>query len=182
MKRDLPDPVNVVKLPRSGGVVNRDSKFRRSARKSRVKEYFYGTERPGGALSPAMVEYNYSKLNVYRVGGDELSEAMLPVGQKSTLDPLQINKVSLSQELLHSLLAVCHPVVTADGTVLFTEEEKKDSKDNSTIGKDLLSTNIAGFLYVTEVNLEKQRISFLSPCSGALPSYFLLMGSLKWME
>jgi len=182
LTRDLNDGITVVKLPRSGGVVNRDTKFRRSARKTRTQEYFYGSPRPGGSLSPSVQEYQFSKLNIYRVGGVQISESMLPVGQKSTLDPLQISKVVLSQELVHTVLAVCHPVVMSDGTVMFTEQANKPDHELAVVGKALLSTNVAGFIYVTEVDIDKKHISFLSPCPGQLPSFFLLMGSLKWMQ
>ncbi|CAM9092802.1 unnamed protein product, partial [Heterosigma akashiwo] len=139
LRSDLPAPgtaaaggpggagCNVVKLPRSGGVVTRDTKFRRATRKARVREYFYGPPaagRPGRGLSPAMVEYAWARLGVYRVGGDKVSAAMLPVGQRSALDPLRAERVPvLTQDLLHAVLAVCHPVIADDGTVVFGRDD-----------------------------------------------------------
>ncbi|CAM9553971.1 unnamed protein product, partial [Choristocarpus tenellus] len=48
--------------------------------------------------------------------------------------------------------------------------------------QELLQSNTAGFLYVTEVDVEQRRLAVLSPCPGALPSRFLLVGTVKWIE
>jgi hypothetical protein len=34
----------------------------------------------------------------------------------------------------------------------------------------------------SEVNVEKQKLTLLVPCPGPLPSKFLLVGALKWLE
>lgn len=48
--------------------------------------------------------------------------------------------------------------------------------------QELLNSNTAGFVYVTEVDMEKRRLAVLSPCPGSLPSRFLLAGTVKWQE
>jgi polyribonucleotide 5'-hydroxyl-kinase len=45
-----------------------------------------------------------------------------------------------------------------------------------------LSSNVAGFVYVTEVDMQKKQFTYVSPSAGELPSRNLLMGSLKWIE
>ena len=44
---------------------------------------------------------------------------------------------------------------------------------------ELLTTNIAGFLYITSVDLASQTITYLAPTPGDLPGRFILVGSLK---
>jgi len=39
-----------------------------------------------------------------------------------------------------------------------------------------------GFIYVTEVDTAKHKMTVLSPCPGRLPNQYLLVGSFKWME
>ena len=65
-----------------------------------------------------------------------------------------------SMSLLNAVLAVSH------------------GKSNA----DLLSSNVAGFVYVTEVDMQKKQFTYVSPSAGELPSRNLLMGSLKWIE
>eukprot|EP01041_Mallomonas_annulata_P001478 gene1477-2841_t len=175
---DLPENITVVKLPRSGGVVERDSTTRRRARKDKTHEYFYGVS-PGvpQLLSPCRTEIRLSSVRILRAGGVQLSEAMLPIGQSlsSVQEPHKLLSVTPSSELLHSVLAVLHPPVDDD-----TAEVGGGS--NQDIPQELLKSNSAGFLYVVELDLESDSMVVLLPCPGSLPSKFLLMGSLKWVE
>ena len=54
--RDMPAFVNVVLLPKSGGVVEQGPEQRQSSRDTRVKQYFYGTN---GNLFPHSFEVRY---------------------------------------------------------------------------------------------------------------------------
>ena len=42
--------------------------------------------------------------------------------------------------------------------------------------------DVAGFIYVTEVDMTNKRFTYLAPGPGELPSRNLLTGSLKWIE
>ncbi|PRP78662.1 pre-mRNA cleavage complex subunit [Planoprotostelium fungivorum] len=53
---------------------------------------------------------------------------------------------------------------------------------HATSMENVLSNNLAGFLYVSEVNVEKQKITFSSPSPGPFPSSYLLMNSLRWLK
>lgn len=59
-------PLSVVKLYKSGGVVQRSSTSRQQARSNRIKEYFYGLD---GSLRPTSVDLDASKMLVFRSGG-----------------------------------------------------------------------------------------------------------------
>ena len=39
--------------------------------------------------------------------------------------------------------------------------------------------NVAGFIYVQDVDLAKGTLTYLAPCAGALPSPLLLAGAFK---
>mmetsp|Transcript_7874 Transcript_7874/g.11236 ORF Transcript_7874/g.11236 Transcript_7874/m.11236 type:complete len:641 (-) Transcript_7874:246-2168(-) len=56
--------------------------------------------------------------------------------------------------------------------------------DDTSMHKDglLYLTGVAGFVAVERVDVDREIISFLSPCSGSLPSHTLLMGDITWME
>ena len=70
---------------------------------------------------------------------------------------LRVQPVRPSNDLLHCLLAISH----AD-----TEDE-------------LLTKNVAGFLYVRDVDVAKGIISCFAPALGELPGKMLLQGSFK---
>ncbi len=78
-------------------------------------------------------------------------------GAQSIADPLQPSLVTPGMELLHTLLAISHA----------TEEAQ------------LVSHNIAGFLYVKDVELAERTLVCLAPSAGELPSKLVLMGSFK---
>lgn len=59
--------IDVVKLNKSGGVVNRNPKHRQRTRTSRVREYFYGI---AGDLSPHAMTVGFADVQV-REGGTQ---------------------------------------------------------------------------------------------------------------
>ena len=75
--------VEVVKLPKSGGVVTRSPAVRKAARVRRVREYFYG---PRGDLLPHVVELTFDEASIFRVGGKPRADASaLPIGECQNL-------------------------------------------------------------------------------------------------
>ena len=152
-------PVRVWKLNKSGGVVERSPEFRRRTRDQKIREYFYGA--PGAELQPHSQTLPFGQVSIFKVGGGPRAPATaLPIGQQSSSDPLRVTTVAPSMSLLNSVLAVSH------------------GKSNA----DLLSSNVAGFIFVTEVDMRNGRFTFVSPSAGELPSRNLLAGSLKWIE
>ena len=74
-------------------------------------------------------------------------------------DPLRITPViRLGRDIMQSLVAVSHA-----------------SSPN-----ELLTSNVAGFLYITNVDSTENTITYLAPCPGKLPGRFLLLGTLKF--
>ncbi|KAG0487428.1 hypothetical protein HPP92_009523 [Vanilla planifolia] len=68
--------------------------------------------------------------------------------------------VDINQEIIHSVLAISY------------------AKDPDQI----ISSNVAGFVYVMEIDMESKRITFLAPCPGEPPSKVFVMGTMKWSE
>jgi len=148
----------VVKLDRSGGVVSRAPKLRTAIRNEKMRQYFYGRVKE---LSPHEKVINFSDVIVYRVGGGARAPTTaLPVGAKPLLDPNRCVKVGITSQLMHSILAVSYA-------------KKPD---------ELLQQNIAGLVFVKELDMKKQKMKILAPSAGNLPHRFLLFGSLKWFD
>ncbi|GAV69809.1 MobB domain-containing protein/Clp1 domain-containing protein [Cephalotus follicularis] len=150
--------VDVVKLQKSGGVVSRNAKFRQRARSYRMREYFYGITND---LSPHANIANFSDLFIYRVGGGpQAPRSALPIGADPVASPVRITPVNIDKDLLHVVLAVSYAK---------TSEE-------------IISSNVAGFIHVTDVDIQRRKITYLAPSAGNLPSKFLIMGTLAWQE
>ena len=187
----VPSTVTVVKLPRSGGVVERIANTRRRYRHTAIHQYFYGASKSGviETFSPPSVEVKFSDLILLRHGNLELTDALLPLGMQGnsndnnnqlTLERLVVSEQN-KEELMHALVAVMNK----------PDEGEKDSPDllNAVVDKDipvtLLSTNVAGFMSVIDINLETEKITFRSPCPvtrDTLPSRYAIVGSIKYRE
>ncbi|KAI3830998.1 hypothetical protein MKX03_019232 [Papaver bracteatum] len=150
--------VDVVKLQKSGGVVSRNAKVRQKARGFRIREYFYGLTND---LSPHSNVANFSDLHVYKVGGGpQAPRSALPIGAEPTADPTRLVPVNINRDLLQVVLAVSY------------------AKEPS----EIISSNVAGFIYVTDIDVQRKTITYLAPSLGELPSKYLIMGSLTWIE
>ncbi|KAK4511529.1 uncharacterized protein ATC70_012744 [Mucor velutinosus] len=153
--------VSVVKLSKSGGVVERDRQFKTRLQRTKIHEYFYGT--PKCELSPYSMLVNYDDIKVWRVGDVIAPSSALPLGMEGSSNETQVVKVDNYDMCLHSILAI----LNAD----------QDEHENR-----LLESNVAGFVYVSDVDDEKRKVTILSPSPGRLPKKHILMGSFKWME
>lgn len=159
----------IVKLTRSGGVVTRDQTYRRKSRNEKIREYFYGRKVQDGLSTkymPSRITVPFNSVVIVQIGGNTLTENMMPVGQTST-NTLQVLPITPSIDLLHSVLGVYQPCEAVAGT---------------DVPQSLIQTNVAGFIYVVEVHLDQGHMIALSPCPGALPGKYLLQGTIKWVE
>ncbi|XP_071711547.1 protein CLP1 homolog [Rutidosis leptorrhynchoides] len=150
--------VDVVKLQKSGGVVSRNSKYRQSARSQKIREYFYGLSND---LSPHSSIANFSDLAIYRIGGGPQAPASaLPIGAQPVADRLRLVPVNITADLVNQVLAVS-----------FAKEQDQ-----------ILSSNIAGFIWITDIDIPRKKFTYLAPSGGDLPSKFLLTGNLTWID
>ncbi|KAJ6793941.1 protein CLP1-like protein [Iris pallida] len=150
--------VDIVKLHRSGGVVSRNPKLRQKARSFRIREYFYGLV---SDLSPHSNIVNFSDISIFRIGGGpQAPRSALPIGAEPLADPTRLVSVNVNRDLLHSVLAVS-----------YAKEPEQ-----------IISSNVAGFIYVTDIDIQRKKITYLAPCPGELPSKFLIVGTLTWLE
>ena len=128
---------------------------------SKIREYFYGIE---DNLSPHSLHLNFDEIEIGEIGSSSSKQQtpsfLLPIGQKSSYDPTEVERVIINEQLMHSILAV-------------------SQADNF---NDIGTKPVYGYVYCTNVNMEKNTISVLSPSPGKLPSKFLILGSLKWVD
>lgn len=193
--------VTVLSLPKSGGAVSRDKSLRKILTAQEIRAYFYGHSIKGVDIS----DYNMNtqmnavmELHPYReiLRFDDIVikrveeniaplASALPLGSgdntnndnkdNQLIKPTPINYIDVvpGDILLYSVLAVSH----ATGPNI-----NKSSMDSESVSKELLSTNIAGFVHVSDVDMVKRKLVVLSPNPIRVGKRVLIMGALKWSE
>ena len=150
---------HVIKLAKSGGVVSRGAPARQAGRAARLREYFHGLR---GELFPHSSVLDFSAVQVLSISrAVQAPSSALPIGMKVPDDQMLSAQLPPSRypSLTHSILAVMRaPGGTCD---------------------ELLAATAAGFVWVTHVDMERQKITVLAPSPVALPSCWLLSGSIK---
>ncbi|KAL1115892.1 hypothetical protein AAG570_006181 [Ranatra chinensis] len=156
--RDMPTFVKVVLLPKSGGVVERTKRFRSEVRDSKVRQYFYGGRSP---LHPHSFDVRWSDIKVFKVGAPALPDSCMPLGMKAEDHMTKLVPVQPGPNLLHHLLAVS-----------FANSGEED----------VIQTNIAGYICVTNVDVENQTLTVLSPQPRPLPDTVLVLSDVQFMD
>ncbi|CAH0389272.1 unnamed protein product [Bemisia tabaci] len=157
--RDMPSFVKVVLLPKSGGVVERPKSYRMEARDGRVRQYFYGTT--SLPLHPHSFDVKFSELKIYKIGAPALPDSCMPVGVKAEDYLTKVVSVQPSPSLLNHLLAISFA----------TSAEE-----------DVIQTNVAGFVCITNVDMDRQTMTILSPQPKPLPDAVFLVSEVQFMD
>uniref|UniRef100_A0A0E0JXC3 Protein CLP1 homolog n=1 Tax=Oryza punctata TaxID=4537 RepID=A0A0E0JXC3_ORYPU len=75
-------------------------------------------------------------------------------------DPTRLVAVNISTDMVHTVLAVSY------------------AKEPD----EIVSSNVAGFIHVTDVDIQRKKLTYIAPCPGDLPSKLLIASSLTWYE
>lgn len=153
--------VSVVKIAKSEGCVDRDGGYMKAVGEAQIRSYFYGNAKVGASVSlqPRMQVVEFDALPVLwmRVGERERDEFLpggdeeVPVGEGQIFERMG----EPSKKMSNCLVAVMNCEPDMDGDVV---------RDSSCMG----------FLYVTEVDVEKRKMSLLSPVAGRVPNRALV--------
>lgn len=183
-----------VKLPRSGGAIDRSAADRKAARAAAVARYFYGLPGRDITLAPCEHHLSFSDVDIFAfehptsgsivdsgltslgAGGGAAADLIASGGDggrdsEESKDAVRVVRVDVDKALVHSILAVVHApnlggAAAGDGAV----------------GTSMALSSVAGFVSVKAVNMDTRTITVLSPASAALPSRTLLKGSLTWLD
>lgn len=159
MYRDCPringvPKVEVVPLPKSGGVQQASLKRIRHLRALRVRDYFHGVMRD---FHPYSVLVDLADVQLVQIEEQSLSASMLPIGQESrkAIEFIVRPFVGQTHQLENALLAVV--------------------RANSM--NEVLYAPMCGFVLVTKV--EEQALQLLCPAPPPLPAQYLLVGDYR---
>ncbi|KIW81856.1 hypothetical protein Z517_04882 [Fonsecaea pedrosoi CBS 271.37] len=175
-----PETISVIKLAKSGGCVDRDEAFMTAFRAAQIKTYFYGNPRlsNGIALQPRHQQVDFSTLTVWRRVGttpdpsaaanfdEDDEDSFLPGGVDDDADdvfPSSTSKVPLPLSQIFERVA--SPIAAMRSSVLAVMN--CDGEADQEVIRD---STVMGFLYVTDTDEVRGRISLLSPVAGRVPN------------
>lgn len=163
-KSDLPEPLNVVKVAKSEGCVDRDESFMRQYRQAQIRSYFFGP--PHAPLSPYTMWADFHQVTIFKIfDHSRFSRSSFnPGGEDDDYDPgtsVIYQRVPPSNALQGSLLAI-------------TTTDINDTQDA------IRDSSIQGYIYIAEVDEPKSKMRLLTPMSGRVPSKALVVGD--WPE
>ncbi|KZT09713.1 uncharacterized protein LAESUDRAFT_810681 [Laetiporus sulphureus 93-53] len=191
MQRAYSTRMAVVKIPKSGGVVELDAGYRERIRKYQMHYYMYGKvlEPPpslagaaclqGGEqtpeltlnLSPSSTIVSFNDLTIYRIGEETMAPtSALPIGATrvvSEMQPLLVDPTQPGSGLYNAVLALLAPP-NAD------ESERYD--------EEILDLPVVGFLVVTALDIPNRRMTVLAPGQGSFAGRTAIVGSFEWQE
>eukprot|EP00127_Corallochytrium_limacisporum_P005295 Clim_evm26s202 gene=Clim_evmTU26s202 len=154
--------VQVIRLPKSGGVVSHSQTARKASRDRSIRNYFYGTDH---SFSPHNIVVPFSEVVIYQAGGEDIPDSVLPLGMTQADNKKRMILIEPSEGLRDRLCSV-------------SVAQRDDAE-----GADILRSNIAGFVVITNVNMTKQLIHCLSPRPGpGLPSKYLIASAVQFRE
>jgi len=158
--KDMPKFVKVVLQPKSGGVVSRNREQRSESGDNRIKQYFYG---PHNNLFPHSFEVSFSEIKgkLFKIGAPELPDSCIPLGVSIADNKTKLVAVNPNpRDLLNRVLGVSYTSAT----------------------EDVIITNLAGFVVVTEVKMEEQKLTVLSPQPRPLPDTLMLLSEIQYVD
>ncbi|KAF7975848.1 hypothetical protein HWV62_8421 [Athelia sp. TMB] len=187
MARTYGARLSVVKIPKSGGVVELDLGYRERVHRYQLHTYMYGQviEAPPGVgtatlggetmsdlvLSPSSIVLGFDDLAIYRIGEETMAPtSALPIGGTRILTEMQPIKIDPAQSgsgLLNAVLALLAPFNP-------DEAERYD--------EEILDLTVAGFLVVTHLDMAQKKMTLLAPSQGTFTGRTAVIGSFEWQE
>lgn len=173
------ETIAVVKLPKSGGCVDRDEAFMKNARAAQVKAYFFGSPdvSNGVALSPRQQQVEWSQLSVWRLkggerDGDGTGLTFLPGGVEED-DEVGKPTNAAGGKFLERM---SQPVAAMRSCMLAVVNADAEATDE----EEIRDSSVMGFLYVVDVDEARRRINLLAPIAGRIPNRAIVWG--RWPE
>ncbi|KAN0112150.1 Pre-mRNA cleavage complex II protein Clp1 domain containing protein [Russula decolorans] len=187
MQRTYGSRMTVVKIPKSGGVVELDLHYRQRVHAQQLHTYFYGqtiTPPPGlsftsigdadfdGHLAPSSSVIPFGELTFLRIGEKSMApSSALPIGATRTVNemqPITLDPASPGSGLLNAIIALL---------ALPTHPEETERYD-----EEVLDLPVSGFLAVTNMDVPNRKLTILSPSPGTFAGRTAVMGSFEWSE
>ncbi|KAL9715439.1 Cleavage polyadenylation factor subunit clp1 [Leucoagaricus gongylophorus] len=189
MKKYYSQQLTVIKVPKSGGVVDLDNSFHERLHSHQIRTYMYGTNirPPPGIptnlisvagepnndliLSPASTTVSLNELSIFRIGTETMAPASaLPIGAKrvvSEMQPISVDASLPGSGILNRVLAIMSPFNP-------DESERYD--------EEILDLTVRGFVVVTGLDLKTKQLTILKPNRDPIVGKTAIVGSFDWLD
>ncbi|KAI6127761.1 Pre-mRNA cleavage complex II protein Clp1-domain-containing protein [Pisolithus croceorrhizus] len=187
MQRLYGNQLTVVKIPKSGGVVDLDHNYRERVQSYQIHAYMYGQkiDPPPGitsaivageaaadlVLAPSSSIVKFGDITIYRIGEETMApSSALPIGATRTLSemqPILLDPAVSGSGLLNRVLGVLSP---------FHPDE------NERYDEEILDLSVTGFLVITNLDVPNKKMTILSPNQGSIIGKTVIIGSFEWRE
>ena len=175
-----PETVAVIKVTKSGGCVSRDPAYMSAFRAAQIKSYFYGNNHlsNGISLQPRQQQVDYPSLTVWQHLGSFSPDALSATSAAADYDPDEFRPGDFQADVPP---ATKYSKVPLPATQIFERVSKPSPAMRSCIlavmncepessQEEIRDSSVMGFLYVTEVDEARGKISLLSPVAGRVPN------------
>ncbi|KAF9469333.1 Pre-mRNA cleavage complex II protein Clp1-domain-containing protein [Collybia nuda] len=187
MQRTYGAHLTVVKIPKSGGVVELDHGYRERVHNYQLHTYMYGQiiQAPPGissatlggealtdlVLSPSSTVINFDDLSIFRIGAETMApSSALPIGAArvvSEMQPVPIDPAQSGSGLLNAVLAILAP---------------PNPDENERYDEEILDLTVTGFLIVTNIDIPHRKMTILAPNQGSVVGKTAIVGSFEWQD
>jgi polyribonucleotide 5'-hydroxyl-kinase len=168
-KTSLGEPISIVLLDKSEGVVERDDAFMKQLREATIKEYFFGDFKR--SLDPTTQIIDYDTLTIYKI----------PERKRSILIPSTLIALHAKFQTALEGYGVEEGVVRAEAdpsmeSWILTVMNASNHDSVETIQQ----ANVLGFLHVASVDESRRKLRVLAPSAGRLGDRPVIWG--RWPE
>lgn len=187
MQRSYGSRLTVVKIPKSGGVVDLDPSYQERVHNYQLHAYMYGQklDPPPGitsaivaseaaadlVLAPSSSVVKFEDITIYRIGEETMApSSALPIGATRTLSemqPILLDPAAVGSGLLNRVLGILSP---------FHPDE------NERYDEEILDLSVTGFLVITNLDVPNRKMTILSPNQGSIIGKTVVIGSFEWRE
>ncbi|KAI0086409.1 Pre-mRNA cleavage complex II protein Clp1-domain-containing protein [Irpex rosettiformis] len=196
MQRTYAKHITVVKVPKSGGVVELDAPYRSRIHKYQMHSYFYGerftlppgmpslTSAPAAAgylvggeqimdftLAPSSFVVPFGDLTMWRIGEETMApSSALPIGATrvvSEMQPIQVDPSQAGSGLYNAVLALL-------ASPNPDESERYD--------EEILDLHVVGFIVITNLDIPNKKMTVLAPTQTSLVGKTAIVGTFEWEE
>lgn len=99
--------ITVLKIPRSGGCVGRETKFLHTQERQQIKKYFYGDQRQ--QLNSYSISVNFDDVKLYQVEESmDVNTSLMPIGTEITSTKAFVTPINASSSLTNIVIAMMH--------------------------------------------------------------------------
>lgn len=187
MQRTYGASLTIVKIPKSGGVVELDHGYRERVHNCQLHTYFYGQviQAPPGiasaslggesltdlVLSPSSTVINFDDLSIFRIGAETMApSSALPIGATRVVSEMQPVPVDPSQPgsgLLNAVLGILEP---------------PNPDENERYDEEILDLSVTGFIIITNLDVPHRKMTVLAPNQGSIVGKTAIVGSYEWQD